>query len=474
MPSLYTRVLEALLGPDHVSYRTVERELWQALRDSLRTLGPAAAIIYVVTAAFLLTVDDPFAIMLSLGALAVATMLTFIGMVGWMDKVPVERAEAVTLGIFALFTIYAMFLTNLLFAEMRPALFAIILVASSALFVTPRWYLAGVIVVSSGWAVAWLIHPEPALPAVQATIVALSAFVGSVGLFMARRQALARAVSERYAAEDRAWALSNANVRLAEARSELEETLEEVEVRNEDLQRFAYVVSHDLREPVRMVRNYIKLIQRRAGDKFTEEEQEFFDFATDGARRLDDMIQGILKFSRVSTHGSEPEPMDADDALDDALSNLRMRVDETGAEVTREPLPTVVADPTQLTQVFQNLLANALKYHREGVPPRVRVSATTEDGDIVFHVEDNGQGIPPGDLDDLFQLFNRGSQTGHGEGQGLGLAVVKRIVERHDGKVWVESAEGEGSTFHFSLPQPSREDGGEAPEAPGEPGEAPA
>lgn len=229
------------------------------------------------------------------------------------------------------------------------------------------------------------------------------------------------------------------------------QALEALERSNEDLERFAYVASHDLREPLRMVTQYLQLLERRAGEKLSEDEGEFLHFAVDGAQRMDTLIQDLLQWSRVDRVGSDLKPVDAGAVVEQALGNLELALEESGAEVTVDPLPTVLADAVQLTQVFQNLVGNCLD-HADGHAVTVRVSAEpTEDGMWRFLVEDDGPGVPEEARERVFDVFYS-RHDGEGGGTGIGLAIVKRIVERHGGEVGVGEAKGGGARFWFTLP----------------------
>ncbi len=238
--------------------------------------------------------------------------------------------------------------------------------------------------------------------------------------------------------------------------SERERYARRLEESNADLERFAYAVSHDLQEPLRMVSSYLGLIEHRYGETLDADAHTYLAYATDGARRMNRMIRDLLEYSRIHTRGEAVQPVAADDALDTALANLSQRIAETDATITRDPLPRVRADRGQLVRLFQNLVGNALKYHHPARPPRVHVSAardTAAPDAWAFTVADNGAGIPADKRDAVFDVFYRGDRQGGTDGgSGIGLSLVKRIVERHDGRVWVESTEGEGSTFGFTLP----------------------
>ena len=232
---------------------------------------------------------------------------------------------------------------------------------------------------------------------------------------------------------------------------ELEEKARQLERSNIELQQFAYVASHDLQEPLRMVSSYVQLLSRRYGDKLDQDAKEFIGFAVDGAERMRMLIQDLLAFSRVTTKGQPLEPTDSGRALDLALNNLQVIINETGTKVERGEMPQILADQGQLVQVFQNLVQNAIKFHGPQ-PPVVHIGAQAVDGQWLFSVSDNGVGIEEQYFERIFIIYQRlHSKTEYG-GTGIGLALVKKIVERHGGRIWVESAPGKGSTFHFTIP----------------------
>ena len=222
---------------------------------------------------------------------------------------------------------------------------------------------------------------------------------------------------------------------------------------NRSLEQFAYAVSHDLQEPLRMVAGYLGLIERRYTDALDAEGLEFLAYAVDGAKRMHHMIGDLLSYSRVNTQGSAPRPVEPAEAARLAIGNLEALVADTGAEVhVEEPLPLVQADAGQLVSAFQNLIGNALKYRYPDRPPRITVSGGNApwSGWVCLTVADNGLGIAKADQDRIFGIFQRLDTKS--EGSGIGLALVKRIVERVGGRVWVDSEPGEGSAFHLMLP----------------------
>jgi signal transduction histidine kinase len=220
---------------------------------------------------------------------------------------------------------------------------------------------------------------------------------------------------------------------------------------NEDLLQFAYVASHDMKEPMRMISSYTTLLQRRLGDRLDPEAETFMGFIVDGVKRMNSFIQDLLEYSRAgSGKDDQLADVEVEPVLRNVLANLKVTIAESGASVTWDSLPeTVPYDGIRLTQVFQNLIGNALKYRGERRPV-VRVSCREEGDEFVFSVKDNGIGIAPEYIDRIFGIFQRLHGTEY-EGTGIGLAMVKKIIERYGGRIWVESTLGEGSTFSFTV-----------------------
>lgn len=201
-----------------------------------------------------------------------------------------------------------------------------------------------------------------------------------------------------------------------------------------------------------MVANYTKLLDRRYGSSLDERAHEYISFAAKGAERMQKLISGLLKYSRVTTRGKEFAPLSMTEAFDHAIGNLQLSIQDSGAQVTRDELPTVMADDVQIAQLFQNLIGNAVKFHRPDVPPRVHVSGRREEDRWLFSVQDNGIGIAKENIERVFVIFQRLHTEDEFPGTGIGLAICRRIVERHNGDIWIESAEGKGSTFFFTMP----------------------
>ena len=197
-----------------------------------------------------------------------------------------------------------------------------------------------------------------------------------------------------------------------------------------------------------MVSSYMNPLESEYRDELDDEAQEYIDFAANGADRMQGMIDALLEYSRVRTQGEEFTETDATEVLEEAIQNLELQIDETGATVTYDDLPTVEADRSQLAQLFQNLIGNAID-HADG--PTIHVSSERRDDAVVFSVEDDGPGIPDSQQETIFELFKRGDRDG--DGTGMGLAICDRIVSRHGGEIWVDSTEGEGATFSFLIPR---------------------
>jgi len=255
---------------------------------------------------------------------------------------------------------------------------------------------------------------------------------------------VARDISERKRAEQR-----------------LADKVEELARSNRDLEQFAYAASHDLQEPLRMVASYTQLLAERYGGKLDENADKFLGYAREGALRMQVLIRDLLTFSRVVQAGVPRKNVDCDVALEEALQSLTAAIEESGAVVTHTALPNVWADQTQIAQVFQNLIGNAIKFHN-GAPPQCAVSAEKSGCNWLFSVSDNGIGIAPEYAENIFVVFQRLHARTEYPGNGIGLAICKKIIEHYGGTIWVESKVGEGSTFKFTLPAAAPEEEGRA------------
>jgi len=255
-----------------------------------------------------------------------------------------------------------------------------------------------------------------------------------------------RDITERYRAHEHLRAFNvELEKRVVERTTDLTRAVAE-------LQQFAYVASHDLQEPLRMVTSYLQLLERRYRSQLDADADEFIHFAVDGANRMKQLISDLLDYSRVERKGGRPVLLDSGHVAREAIENLKVAIEETGADIRIGELPEILADPTQLRQVFQNLLGNAIKFHGEA-PPRIQISAAREGESWTFSVRDNGIGIDPQHSQRIFEVFQRLHARHEYPGTGIGLAVCKKIIERLGGRIWVESEPGRGANFKFTLPQ---------------------
>lgn len=255
-------------------------------------------------------------------------------------------------------------------------------------------------------------------------------------------------------ADDISYGIKSLKLKIAHEKAEkaLRESLIEVERSNAELEQFAYVTSHDLREPLRMISSFLQLLERRYGNKLDEEAKEFIGYAVDGAQRLDAMINDILLYSRVANKEKQFTKVRCEKVLDEAYLNLKASIEETNTKISIEPLPTLVMDEHLMIQLFQNLLSNAIKY-RSDETPKIHVFTKKEDNHWLFGVKDNGIGISKEHAEKIFTIFQRLHTKDEYEGTGIGLAIAQKIVHQHGGDIWVESEPGEGSTFYFTIPE---------------------
>lgn len=248
-----------------------------------------------------------------------------------------------------------------------------------------------------------------------------------------RTQALEREIAER----------SRNEQRMAENTLELQRS-------NAELEQFAYIASHDLQEPLRMVASYTELLAQRYQGQLDERADKYIKYAVDGAKRMQRLVNDLLTFSRVGRNNKPPQPTDLNEVVRTVLKSLGHAIGKSGATIEFQDLPTVMADDLQIGQVFQNLIGNALKFRAERAP-HIRVAAELSTGKCLCSVADNGIGIEPQYSERIFQMFQRLHDRETYEGSGIGLAVAKKIVERHGGRIWFESEPGKGTTFFFTL-----------------------
>ncbi len=254
-------------------------------------------------------------------------------------------------------------------------------------------------------------------------------------------------------ATDLALALHNIEVDIERRKAEDRNlrTMRELARSNRELEQFASIISHDLREPLRMVGSYVELLSRRYKGTLDEKADRYIYFAVDGAKRMQVMINNLLAYSRVTTRGKPFEQTDCDAVVDEVIRDLGMVIEEEGVTVNRGELPTVPADRAQLAMVFRNLVSNAVKFNTNSAP-RVEIAARREGTEWIFSVADNGIGIDPRYYEKIFQIFHRLHVQDEYPGTGIGLAITRKIVERHNGRIWIESVPDTGSTFFFAIP----------------------
>jgi light-regulated signal transduction histidine kinase (bacteriophytochrome) len=240
--------------------------------------------------------------------------------------------------------------------------------------------------------------------------------------------------------------------RRKEAEESLRRTSEELQRSNLDLEQFASVASHDLQEPLRLVRGFLTLLEQRHAPQLAEDAKKYIHYSVESAQRMSQLIADLLSYSRVGHKSGQFKPVETREALSSALENLRSSIEEAAAVVTHDALPAVNGDPVQLLQLFQNLIGNAIKFRNPARQCQIHIGARQEENMWRFSVHDNGIGIPKEAFDRVFLLFRRLHNRGEYAGTGIGLAICKKIVERHSGRIWVESVLGEGSTFCFLLP----------------------
>jgi PAS domain S-box-containing protein len=244
-----------------------------------------------------------------------------------------------------------------------------------------------------------------------------------------------------------------AEAELIDTREALLRANDRLRTSNRDLEQFAYIASHDLQEPLRMVVSYGQLLERKYHDRLDDDAHTFIGFMVEGGRRMQSMVSDLLEFSRVDRMGGERETFGSGKAVEEALFSLSQAINESGAQVSHAGLPDILYDRHQFVRLFQNLIGNAVKY-RATAPPRIGITASRDGHQWIFSVSDNGIGIDPAYFEQIFAVFRRLHTRDKYDGTGIGLAVCKKIVEHHGGRIWVESSPGAGSTFFFTAPDP--------------------
>jgi signal transduction histidine kinase len=245
--------------------------------------------------------------------------------------------------------------------------------------------------------------------------------------------------------------LDNSLSELDRAKKDLEKKAQELARSNDDLREFAYAISHDLKEPLLAIDGFVKLLAKRYKGKLSSDADIFIKYIGDGVNRMQLMIKDLLEYSLVGTKVREFGPTDSALVIEEALLNLQTAIEESGAEVTYNSLPTVIADASQLARLFQNLIGNAIKFRSEELP-KIHISSEQKDHEWIFSIRDNGIGLDPKQAERIFVIFQRLHTREKYPGTGIGLAICKKIVERQGGRIWVESELGKGSTFYFTIP----------------------
>ena len=235
------------------------------------------------------------------------------------------------------------------------------------------------------------------------------------------------------------------------AEEKIETTLKKLKRSNKELEQFAYITSHDLREPLRMITSFLQLLERRYKNRLDEDADEFIEFAVNGAKRLDAMTNDLLQYSKITSQKRETNPVNFEFVLKEALINLKIPIKENGAIITHEPLPIINGDEKLKVQLFQNIIGNAIKYRRQETP-HIHIKAIKEKNHYLFSISDNGIGMSSEHLNRIFTIFKRLHTHQEYEGTGIGLAIAQKIVYQQGGEIWVTSKQGEGSTFYFTIP----------------------
>jgi len=238
---------------------------------------------------------------------------------------------------------------------------------------------------------------------------------------------------------------------LQSVNKELETLAEELSRSNKDLENFAYIVSHDLKEPLRMIKSFAELFEKKYSESVDDKGRNYISFITEGVRKMDLLIKGVLDFSRINTQGNEFKEFDSNELVRNIIGLFEKKLSEMKGRIQLGKLPSIIADEVQIEQIFQNIIANSLKFVRDGIPPEIKISSEESDSEWIFKIKDNGIGIEDRHKERIFDMFRRLHSSEKYEGTGIGLAFCKQIIKRHNGRIWVESIPGEGSTFVFTI-----------------------
>lgn len=317
---------------------------------------------------------------------------------------------------------------------------------------TGQWVVSGQPIQNTPWQILVCVPEHDVFSTVRSAlfrsiiITAAMAMTGIIALLLVLRPLVRSTLATQQAMEDEIAAQQV-------MRANLEEERQRLDASNQDLEQFAYAASHDLQQPLRMITGFLELLRRRSKDHLSNEELEFIGFAVDGAKRLHDMINGLLEYSRVGRLEDAMRDIDINQTVELALLNLAPRMDEAGAHACIGLLPTLHAEPNQMLRLFQNLIDNAVKYRHPDRPPRITIDATTKDGTWIIHVSDNGKGLDPASAENAFRLFQRMNPDDKIDGTGLGLAMCQKIVLRHGGTIQLNADRPEGLEVIITLPR---------------------
>ena len=230
----------------------------------------------------------------------------------------------------------------------------------------------------------------------------------------------------------------------------MKKIIQKYKVSNKELGQLAYITSHDLRKPLRMITSFLQLLERRYKDQLDEDANEFIGYAVDGAKRLDAMTNDLLRYSKITGEKREIKPVNYEHVLEKTLTNLTVQIEKNNAIITHDPLLTIEGDEELKVQLFQNLISNSIKYHSQEIP-KIHISAKKEKNQYLFSIKDNGIGMSPKHLEKIFIIFKRLHSQEEFEGTGIGLAIAQKIVHQQGGQIWAESELGKGSTFNFTI-----------------------